>query len=59
LAENGLAFIGFAGPPALAYRARFPNAAAADLDQWHLFELEHPKTFVNMYELWAQKPVSE
>jgi tetratricopeptide (TPR) repeat protein/2-polyprenyl-3-methyl-5-hydroxy-6-metoxy-1,4-benzoquinol methylase len=59
LAENGLTFIGFAGPPALAYRARFPNAAAADLDQWHLFELEHPKTFVNMYELWAQKPVSE
>ena len=27
-----------------------------DLDQWHLLEQENPKMFVNMYELWAQKP---
>lgn len=61
LAENGLTFIGFAGPPALNHQARSSLKAAAggarrDLDEWHLLELEHPKTFVNMYELWAQKP---
>jgi hypothetical protein len=30
--------------------ARFPGRAVRDLDRWHLFELEHPKTFINMYE---------
>src|SRR6202048_4463470 len=56
LADNGLTFIGFAGPPALNFQARFPGDAMRDLDQWHLLELEHPKMFVNMYEFWAQKP---
>ena len=26
-----------------------------DLDNWHAFETEHPKTFVNLYQLWVQK----
>jgi tetratricopeptide (TPR) repeat protein/SAM-dependent methyltransferase len=56
LAENGLTFIGFAGPPWLNYQTRFPGGAMHDLDQWHLLEQEHPKMFVNMYEFWAQKP---
>ncbi|HEY7242652.1 MAG TPA: tetratricopeptide repeat protein [Xanthobacteraceae bacterium] len=56
LAESGLTFVGFAGPPALSYQGRFPGGAMGDLDQWHQLELEHPKTFVNMYELWVQKP---
>src|SRR3984893_4216475 len=56
LADNGLTFIGSAGPPALNFQARFPGDAMRDLDQWHLLEQEHPKMFVNMYEFWAQKP---
>jgi hypothetical protein len=56
LVDNGLTFIGFAGPPALNLQARFPGDAMRDLDQWHLLELDHPKMFVNMYEFWAQKP---
>jgi len=55
LVDNGLTFIGFAGPPALNFQAR-PGDAMRDLDQWDLLELEHPKMFVNMYEFWAQKP---
>jgi 2-polyprenyl-3-methyl-5-hydroxy-6-metoxy-1,4-benzoquinol methylase len=57
LTDNNLAFLGFANPPAQAYRARFPNdPAMTDLDRWHLFETENPKTFVNMYQFWVQKP---
>jgi hypothetical protein len=56
LAENGLTFIGFAGPPAQSFQARFPGGAMRDLDQWHLLEQENSKMFVNMYELWVQKP---
>jgi tetratricopeptide (TPR) repeat protein/SAM-dependent methyltransferase len=56
LAENGLTFLGFAGPVGQAYRARFPNdPAMTDLDQWHAFEGENPMAFVNMYQFWVQK----
>jgi hypothetical protein len=57
LQENNLHFIGFTGQAAQAYRRRFPeDKAMADLDQWHLFEIENPKAFVNMYQFWIQKP---
>ena len=56
LEDNGLAFLGFTGPVAQAYRRRFPNdPALTDLDQWHVFETEHPDAFVNMYQFWVQK----
>ncbi len=56
LAENNLTFIGFAGRPALDYRARFPgDKAAADLDLWHAFETENPTVFSGMYQFWVQK----
>ena len=56
LEDNGLAFLGFTGPLVQAYRRRFPNdPALTDLDQWHVFETEHPDAFVNMYQFWVQK----
>ena len=57
LADNNLTFLGFANAPAQSYRARFPNdPAMTDLDRWHVFETENPKTFVNMYQFWVQRP---
>jgi hypothetical protein len=57
LADTNLAFLGFANPPAQAYRARFPDdPAMTNLDHWHTFETENPLTFVNMYQFWVQKP---
>jgi Flp pilus assembly protein TadD/SAM-dependent methyltransferase len=56
--DSGLRMLGFDCPPGLLaqYRARFPNdAAATDLDQWNLFEQDHPDTFQNMYQFWVQK----
>ena len=26
-----------------------------DLDRWHVFETENPKTFLGMYRFWVQK----
>jgi len=26
-----------------------------DLDKWHVFETENPKTFFGLYQLWLQK----
>ena len=53
---NGLTFLGFAGPAAQAYGARFPDdRAMTDLDHWHAFETENPMAFVNMYQFWVQK----
>jgi tetratricopeptide (TPR) repeat protein/SAM-dependent methyltransferase len=56
LAENGLTFLGFTGPVAQAYHARFPDdQTMTDLDRWHAFETENPMAFVNMYQFWVQK----
>jgi SAM-dependent methyltransferase len=53
---SGMTFIAFASQALPSYRARFPgDKSMTDLDQWHLFEQEHPKTFVNMYQFWAQR----
>lgn len=56
LDENGLRFLGFLKPDALAaFRQRFPDQDAADLALWHRFETEHPDTFKGMYEFWIKR----
>jgi tetratricopeptide (TPR) repeat protein/SAM-dependent methyltransferase len=58
LAENGLRFLGFVLDSRIKrlYARRFPDdAAMTDLDNWHLFEMENPKTFVGLYQIWVQK----
>jgi hypothetical protein len=58
LDENDLQFLGFMLSPAQqrAYAARFPeDPAMTDLDRWHEFEVENPKTFVSMYRFGVQK----
>jgi SAM-dependent methyltransferase len=56
LRAHGLTFLGFTGPAARGYRARFPNdAAMTDLEQWHAFETENPTAFAGMYQFWVQK----
>jgi tetratricopeptide (TPR) repeat protein/SAM-dependent methyltransferase len=58
LAENDLQFLGFVLDSRIKrlYAARFPDdAAMIDLDNWHLFETENPKTFLGLYQLWVQK----
>ncbi|MDR2877014.1 MAG: class I SAM-dependent methyltransferase [Chromatiales bacterium] len=38
------------------YRRRFPDdPAMRSLDNWHLFELEYPDTFIGTYDFWCQK----
>jgi SAM-dependent methyltransferase len=58
LAETDLQFLGFMLDSRLKrlYAQRFPDdPAMIDLDNWHAFETEHPKTFVNLYQVWVQK----
>jgi Tfp pilus assembly protein PilF/SAM-dependent methyltransferase len=60
LAAQDLQFLGFelAEPLWRAYGARFPaDAARTDLDNWHRFETENPRSFQGMYQFWVQKPV--
>ena len=38
------------------YNNRFSNdPAATNLDNWHIYETEHPDTFLGMYQFWIQK----
>lgn len=57
----GLTFIGFelADPGVAArYREQFPgDSALSNLDNWHRFELDHPHTFVRMYQFWVRSKV--
>jgi tetratricopeptide (TPR) repeat protein/SAM-dependent methyltransferase len=58
VAENDLAFLGFELDAAVngRYHARFPaDRTMTDLDSWHVFETENPKTFAGMYQFWVQK----
>jgi SAM-dependent methyltransferase len=53
-----LTFIGFSLDSDIIkqYRQRFPDdISQADLDNWHIFELENPDTFTGMYQFWTQK----
>jgi len=59
LAASGLVFLGFELdlPTLQHYAARFPgDPAMIDLDQWDVFERDHPYTFASMYRFWVQKP---
>jgi tetratricopeptide (TPR) repeat protein/SAM-dependent methyltransferase len=57
----GLTFIGFelTDPgAAVGYRKRFPDdPALSNLANWHRFELDHPHTFVRMYQFWVRSKV--
>src|SRR5205807_6606907 len=58
LAEQNLQFLGFEIDRATAqqYVTRFPaDVAIADLDCWHAFEQDNPRTFAAMYRFWVQK----
>lgn len=53
-----LVFIGFVLDAAVteAYLSRFPDdPAMINLYNWHLFEVDNPDTFANMYQFWVQK----
>ena len=58
LAEHELDFLGFNERPEVRgrYSRMFPDdPSMTNLDNWHLFETEHPDTFLGMYEFWVQK----
>jgi tetratricopeptide (TPR) repeat protein len=58
LRENNLVFLGLQVKAEVlaAYKLRFPNdLAATNLNQWQIFENEHPDTFIGMYQFWLQK----
>jgi SAM-dependent methyltransferase len=62
LSDNGLAFLGFEVPPAVAhaYARRFPaDPAMTDLSNWHAFEQDNLDTFIGTYQFWLQKPADE
>lgn len=54
-----LDFIGFDLPQpaiAMAYRQRFPeDVEMTSLDNWAVFEAEHPTTFTSTYRFWTRK----
>jgi tetratricopeptide (TPR) repeat protein/SAM-dependent methyltransferase len=59
LAANNLKFGGFAVPPPVLdkFAARFSAPEAmTDLDCWHVFETDAPRTFATMYVFSVQKP---
>ena len=58
LAESNLQFLGFELDPQTRrnYGRRFPgDIAMTDLAQWHLYETDNPRTFIQMYQFWVQK----
>ena len=58
IAEHDLKFIGFEfAPQAMQhYRDIFGgDHFVRDLDRWHRFETENPRTFRNMYQFWVQR----
>ncbi len=58
LADNGLEFIGFEHDAHVLarYRAQFPDdPACTDLDHWHAYEQQNPRTFARMYQFIVQK----
>ncbi len=57
--DLGLEFVGFelSSNVRKDFRARFPDPGAErSLDAWHQYEVEHPDTFVGMYQFWLVKP---
>jgi hypothetical protein len=58
LEGNGLRFLGFNIDlqHRLAYARQFPeDTTMTDLVQWHRYETDNPRTFIQMYQFWVQK----
>jgi hypothetical protein len=58
LADNGLGLLGFDhdADVLLRYRVQFPDdPACTDLDHWHAYEQQNPRTFARMYQFVVQK----
>lgn len=58
LAELGLRLLGFqlSAQVLNQYAERFPaDVSRTDLESWHIFEQENPRTFIGMYQFWVQK----
>ena len=58
LQEHNLNFLGFDINSSVkhSYKSRFPNDfSETNLNNWHIYEEEYPKTFVGMYQFWIQK----
>jgi tetratricopeptide (TPR) repeat protein/SAM-dependent methyltransferase len=58
VADSGTRFLGFHIPAGIVghYRARFPHdRLLTDLDNWHAFEIDNPRTFAGMYRFVLQK----
>jgi tetratricopeptide (TPR) repeat protein/SAM-dependent methyltransferase len=56
LAENNVEFCGFDNSLSIEkFKLRFPQAAATDLDLWHVFETENPYIFLEMYHFQVKK----
>ena len=58
LADNALSLLGFEhdADVLLRYRTQFPDdAACTNLDHWHAYEQQHPRTFARMYQFMVQK----
>ncbi len=57
--ELNLVFLGFTFKEKKVYQRyseMFPDdKEAKSLKNWHIFELEYPDTFIEMYQLWLQK----
>ena len=61
LEKLGLTVLGLADVPRHAvanFRGMFPgDDVATRFDRWDEFEAGHPETFVQMYQVWCQRPV--
>jgi SAM-dependent methyltransferase len=58
LGELKMEFLGFSlYPPVLqAYAKAYPeDKAMSNLDNWRDFEEKHPRTFIEMYNIWCRK----
>ncbi|HJU77046.1 MAG TPA: hypothetical protein VJ597_03850, partial [Sphingomicrobium sp.] len=58
LEAQDLDFLGFSLRPEVRgrYSQMFPDdPSQTNLDCWHVFETQHPDTFLGMYEFWIQK----
>ena len=54
----GLKFIGFSFEKNTAnqYLEQYPDdITMTNLDNWNLFEMKYPNTFLGMYQFWTQK----
>ena len=59
LQQNHLQFLGFILSLATQqnFRRRFSDdVTMTNLANWHIFEIENPATFIDMYEFWIRKP---